>query len=381
MAKKTSKKRKKSVRRKQTARKPSTESGPVTLKQALAILDKKDAKKPKRRRAAKAGAARKKATSKPITPEIVGEARKELDKGYRREIKSRTKQYDALMKIMMKRGVKGLPAAPKKATRKSDRPSRRRGLFSPKPAGRPLQVFAEGDSWFDYPAFVFKGGLVPRLQKRLGVPILNLSNAGDEVRNMLGVEERLVLIDKLEKGGPAGPWDLLLFSGGGNDIVGNPMALWIKDFKSGVAPEKLIDQNRFQSVLTIVRAGYIDLIGLRDQLSPNTHLMVHAYDFAIPDGRGICHLGPWLKPTFDLKNFPNRNSAFEVVKAMLKQFAAELKKLEKKTDNFTFVNCQGTLSPRTSSWHNELHPSSKGFDKVAVKFHAKIKKLFPGNVL
>jgi hypothetical protein len=54
----------------------------------------------------------------------------------------------------------------------------------------PLQIFAEADSWFDYPVPFFGGGIIPRLENRLGVPILNLAKAGDEVRCMLGVEER-----------------------------------------------------------------------------------------------------------------------------------------------------------------------------------------------
>ena len=48
---------------------------------------------------------------------------------------------------------------------------------------------------------------------------------------MLGVEGREVLTEHLTDGSPAGgPWDVLLFSGGGNDIVDNPMALWVKDW-------------------------------------------------------------------------------------------------------------------------------------------------------
>ena len=48
---------------------------------------------------------------------------------------------------------------------------------------------------------------------------------------MLGVEERKLLTEQLRNGCPAGgPWDVLLFSGGGNDIVDNPMALWIRDW-------------------------------------------------------------------------------------------------------------------------------------------------------
>ena len=156
----------------------------------------------------------------------------------------------------------------------------------------------------------FGGGIIPRLENRLGVPILNLAKAGDEVRYMLGVEERKLLTEHLSNGCPAGgPWDVLLFSGGGNDIVDNPMALWIKDWNPAVPPADHIHQSRFDTALALVRAGYEDLIALRDKLSPGTHLVFHGYDFAIPDGRGICHFGPWLKPTFDLRKFPTRRGA------------------------------------------------------------------------
>ena len=82
---------------------------------------------------------------------------------------------------------------------------------------------------------------------------------------MLGVEERAVLADQFTNGCPAGgPWDVLLFSGGGNDIVGNPMALWVKDFDGTVPPASLINQPRFDAALALVRAAYEDLIALRN---------------------------------------------------------------------------------------------------------------------
>ena len=128
-----------------------------------------------------------------------------------------------------------------------------------------------------------------------------------------------------------------------------------------------------------MRAGYEDLIGLRNQLSPGTHLVFQGYDFAIPDGRGICHLGPWLKPTFDLRKFPTRAAGQEVVKEMLKRFAAMLTALAI-APKVTFINGQGTLAPRPSSWHNELHPVAAGFEKFADIFYRKLKELFPDRI-
>src|SRR5262245_33238350 len=49
------------------------------------------------------------------------------------------------------------------------------------------------------------------------------------------------------------------------------MALWIKDWDSAVPPAGQIHQPRFDTALALVRAGYEDLIALRDELSPGTH--------------------------------------------------------------------------------------------------------------
>ena len=216
------------------------------------------------------------------------------------------------------------------------------------------------------------------------MPILNLAMAGDEVRFMLGVEQRKRLIGLLTKGCPAGgPWEALLFSGGGNDIVDNPMALWLNDFNPALPPAAQINQSRFDAALALVRAGYEDLMDLRKQLSPGTHLFFHGYDFAFPDGRGVCTLGPWLKPAFDLRKFPPIIPGAAVVKEMLTQFATMLKTLAAGdlTGKTTFINTHNGLAPNVSSWHNELHPTNDGFDLFAKLFHKEVEAIFPGRVL
>jgi hypothetical protein len=348
----------------------ATAPGPVTLAEARALAQAQAPRRTGRRSVA--------ATERAATHASVAEERQRLEDQIKAENERRIREYKATMSIMKRRGVKGLTPAAAPAR------LRRRGIAAeaPEAIGLPLQIFAEGDSWFDYPVPFFGGGIIPRLESRLGVPILSLAKAGDDVRNMLGVEERTLLAEQLRNGSPAGgPWEVLLFSGGGNDIVGNPMALWIKDFDSNVPPANLISKPRFDAALELVRAGYEDLINLRDTLSPTTHLVFHGYDFAIPDGRGICGIGPWMKPTFDLRRFPSRAPANEVVTSMLQQFAAVLQALASSHNDVTFINTQGTLAPQTSSWHNELHPSKAGFNKLSAVFQANLKTLFPGRVL
>lgn len=354
--------KKKTSRSRRSTRAAATASGPVTLAQARALAT------------GRAPIARgTKALAAPAAaPATVGLARRTLERQQREERRRRIKEYKATLAVMKKRGVKGLAPAAGMV-----RAARARAAES-----APLQMFAEGDSWFEYPVPFFGGGIIPRLEDLLGVPILNLAKAGDEVRYMLGVDERKILIEQFTKGCPAGgPWDAMLFSGGGNDIVDDPMVLWIRNFNATLPPEALIHQARLDAALTLVRAGYEDLIGLRDSLSPQTHLFFHGYDFAIPDGRGICHLGPWLKPTFDLRGFPNENARFEVMKILLTRFASLMHAFETSHEKVTFINGQGTLTPKPSSWHNELHPAKKGFEAFAALFHQRIKAVFPNRVL
>lgn len=340
-------------------------SGPLTLEEAKAVVL---ASHPAL--AAKSVA---KAVIPPTSPAAVGAERKELKKKRQNEIAKRTQEYAAIMRLMKKRGAR-VPASKPKGKKGS-------GEAEPKPAAFiPLQVLAEGDSWFDYPVPLFGGGIVPRLQSMLGVPILNLATAGDEVRYILGVEQRQKLIKHLRNGCPAGgPWDLMLFSGGGNDIVGDPMALWVSHWDQRKTPQQHLVQKRFDAALALVRAAYEDLIALRDQLSPSTHIVFHAYDYAIPNGRGICHLGPWLKPTFDVKSFPSQLAAHEVVKSMIDQFAGMLSNLAL-ADKVSFIKTPGTLAPVAASWHNELHPSKDGFKLFTTMFYKQIKLLFPNRV-
>lgn len=352
------------ARASKTIKKAAPSTGPVTLEEARALAQAKQPKLAMR--------AVRKAAAPPASPAAVGAEREKLRKERREERARRVREYKATMEIMKRRGARR--PRPKASKAADGEPAAKAGG-----SFEPLQIFAEGDSWFDYPVPFFGGGIIPRLEDRLGVPILNLAKAGDEVRYMLGVEEREVLTEHLTDGSPAGgPWDVLLFSGGGNDIVDNPMALWVKDWNPAMPPAAHIHKARFDAALALVQAGYEDLIALRDQLSPTTQLVFHGYDFAIPDGRGICGFGPWLRPTFQLRKFPTRAAMEAVVKAMLQQFAAMLAALSSPT--VTFINGQGTLVPQPSSWHNELHPARAGFGKFADIFHVKLEALFPDRV-
>lgn len=364
MARKRSRRARKTTRSATpAARAAAAAAGPLTLAQARALTAPVAPAGVTRRARAAAGLA--------PTPADVGRQRRRLAVERRKEKRRRTQEYTATLRLLKKRGVK----APARSARAGG------AVAAAGVIAAPLQILAEGDSWFDYPKPFFGGGIIPRLEDLIGVPILNMATAGDEVRFMLGVDERLELIAQFTSGCPAGgPWDVMLFSGGGNDIVDGPMCLWVKPFDASVPPASLIQQARFDNALALVRAGYEDLIAVRDEFSPATHLVFQCYDFALPDGRGICNMGPWLKPTFDLRGFPSFAARFAVMKAMLEQFALMLQLVAAAHARVSVINGQGLLPKQTSSWDNELHPEGAGFDKHAALFRQTLKAIFPGRV-
>ncbi len=244
----------------------------------------------------------------------------------------------------------------------------------------PLRILAEGDSWFEYP---LRGplfgdavdGVIYRLQRLLGYPIANMAHHGDEVRQMLGLRQRREIITRLSN--PSVRFDALLFSGGGNDLVGDQLCLLLRNAQVGVPPEETLHPERLRAALQCVEAGYRDLVDIRDRLSFETAIFFQGYDFPPITGKGVCGTGPWLKPSLDFRLVPTGESQFRVVKALLSAFDAMLRRVAADSRDVTVVPTQGTLQPIDADWQNEIHPSGSGFTKIAEKFKAALAARFP----
>lgn len=247
----------------------------------------------------------------------------------------------------------------------------------------PLTLLAEGDSWFHYPVpgFPAAAGVIEHLKRMIETfpEPLNLAHYGDEVQDMMGVEQRKRLREVLSE--PLFVFDALLFSGGGNDLVGDQLCLWLRDRADASDPAHAFDDARLDNVLQIVEAGYRDLIALRDELAPECVIFAHGYDFPKPSNKGVCGLGPWLKPSMVFRGWTDPDEQFEIARNLLLRFNGLLERFEQSAlpGSFVYVRTQGTLRPRVD-WANEIHPDHGGFDKIARRFRDALEERFPGRV-
>jgi hypothetical protein len=247
---------------------------------------------------------------------------------------------------------------------------------------RALRILAEGDSWFDYPLPWPKGdGVIRQLEKLLGYQIANMAHFGQEVLQMMGLSIRQEIIKRLQDDGVN--YDALLFSGGGNDLVGDRLCIWLRDAPPAVPPDQMLNANAVDAALAILEAEYREMVDLRNQYSPQTVIFVHGYDFPPVTGKPVCGKGPWLKPSLDYAyqhlGVPNPSTSDEnlVVKGLLQKFNAMLQRVaaDPTVQGFHVVATQGTLTD--ADWQNEIHPSSAGFAKIAQRFQAALAAVFP----
>ena len=243
--------------------------------------------------------------------------------------------------------------------------------FAARIEGEPKTIFAEGDSWFNYP---LGWAVVDQLQDLIRTPIANFAWPGAETRQLLALHERKEIEKRLSDGPQRGKkWDVLLFSGGGDDIVGDQMVLFLsRGAYDPQHPERVLN-GQFNKVLDLVMGAYQDLITLRDHLSPNTLIVSHVYDYAWATGKGACWLGPWLRPSLDYAQVPRGDDQHKVMIAMLDRFETRLQQVANGTRNFVLVPTHGTLLTE-NEWANELHPKDPGFLALARKFQTVLQQ-------
>jgi len=241
-------------------------------------------------------------------------------------------------------------------------------------------LIAEGDSWFDYP----RADILDNLEDEHGWEVDSVAHQGDTLESMAYDDRQLRNLAKaFERISASGrrPKAILL-SGGGNDIAGAEFAIMLNHERSSLEPLNaevlagVIDTRLLDAAVAL--ASGVTALTQRFFGGAPIPILIHGYDYPVPDGRGFMGgfaflPGPWLLPGFDQKGYTNAAERLQLMHVLMDRYNAMLKKvpLAPGMGHVRYVKLLDMLTTGPGykkDWANELHPTQDGFKKVAQEF-------------
>jgi hypothetical protein len=236
-------------------------------------------------------------------------------------------------------------------------------------------IISEGDSWFSFPIHANTIDDLDEMAKHK-ISLLRLEESGDKALRIIGGSQKAKLAGFLHRY----KVNALLFSGGGNDVVGEDLLPLLNQKKPGMTWQDCINETTTQGRFDRLRSAYIDLAHLRDENRPDCQIYIHGYDWAIPSGKGAVmwgiKVGPWMKQYLVQKDITEVADQRAIIHELLRRFNDMLDGIAATNPKIVRVQTAGTLAE--NEWNDELHPSRVGFKKIAGKFREKLHEQFPG---
>ena len=243
------------------------------------------------------------------------------------------------------------------------------------------RILAEGDSWFCYPQpdeliipVISRAPL--DLVRHLGREFAIFTEAvpGDTawgMRQTVADANGLSgLIDYLQP-------DLLLFSAGGNDLLGGGKLA--RTLLKGPRPN-VADYfgARFRDSLDAILHHYEVVLTTALARKPDLKAVLHTYSYARVLGPGR---GPWLHGPMETLRIP-RAQRDGVVREMIDRFHARRVSLAHKINQASAIGTRVFVADTREvvgpdQWFDEIHPTSEGFAEVARVVRQEILAAYP----
>jgi hypothetical protein len=255
-----------------------------------------------------------------------------------------------------------------------------------------VTILSEGDSWFAYPPkWIFAGkpaNLIDHISSwtRKKANFMTMASNGDEAVDMVSGKQKHELVDRLRwhhKARNRKPIDILLFSGGGNDVVGeNDFERFIRPWKDSYTTGlQCVNMPRLNRKSKQIGLAYQELLDIRDHYSPETLVITHTYDYPYPSLTGGEFLGGLISTKAWMKRFMDANGIrpelqADVIKVFMDALGDQVVKIAAQREGLVAVDTRGTLKGE-KQWLNEIHPKSKGFKAIALPIYEEMKAAFP----
>lgn len=268
------------------------------------------------------------------------------------------------------------------------------------------RIYAEGDSWFQFPLFI--RDIIDWLNDNKSYLIFTDAYAGDWITNILYEGQ---YIEALSIHDP----QIFLISGGGNDLVGsNRLAVMVSG--QGNQKPKYTSENLpgnlhlneeeltlflksqhyitkdFYSFMWVLKAQYALLFKqLYTTSSKHCELKCITHGYAYPYPRRSMNFslvnllqplvnrlvgsGKWLFTPLMIKGITDKQLQRGIMIAMIYEFNRTFIDLANDPDfpNVYHIDCRGIPKNQTD-WYDELHLKSQGFRKVAELYRRVIEE-------
>jgi lysophospholipase L1-like esterase len=275
------------------------------------------------------------------------------------------------------------------------------GNPNPYDFGASAKCLAQGDSWFSVGAVPFWSttNLLAQLVLKEGAVVVNCAYPGRELAHMTDAVADSKFLGLLG-GKMSYKWDVILLSGGGNDLIDalqvppttdRSLRLLLRsdewdntttDVRRYLCPEGWAT---FESHLRIVIGAFI----ARRNKGQNatTPIVMHTYDYVTPRDVGAGPLGPWLFPVLSKTYGIPHVDWIGLARLLIDSLADLLQTIaqERSADKLIVVHTAGTLTPAkldsngtSGDWENEIHPDPHGYVLLAQKLQPVLESiLFP----
>jgi hypothetical protein len=236
-------------------------------------------------------------------------------------------------------------------------------------SGETVDVLAIGDSWFHYPF----NNLITPLYEVLERPTIFVIGENGARADELAAGAWLANLGRVLVGYPS--IRLVCISAGGNDFagIGDLDDKLLKLDCSGEAnAESCYRAGQPGAAFAAIGDSYQELVNAIAAQRPDMTVLVHNYDYAIPDGRALPGVRSWLKLPMDNCRIPTQGAPLagvrrELVRDLIDRFTLCLDDVVAASrgpgrPSIELVWSAGTLA--NSQWANELHPRPGGFARV-----------------
>jgi len=253
------------------------------------------------------------------------------------------------------------------------------------------RYLAQGDSWFSIGSLFDPPttSLLLDMAPARSTVVVNCAHPGDELAHMTDAMHDAAFLGLLSDRRTRLPWDALLVSGGGNDLIdaanSQPSAdaslrLFLTQAEWGPQddPSRYLSPGGWNTFVSHLTKVFAALLTQCDQaVHPAMPVVLHTYDYVTPrDAPAAPGVGPWLfkaMNSYAIPDAPRQALAdllIDKLAALVGSFATTFPAHE-----IHVVDTRGTLqraaagtSGPNADWVNEIHPTSAGYAKLRARW-------------